>query len=162
MLHHTPRHHLGTTTTTTTTEARSVAPAPVLLVRKETQAVAPVIRHTAAAKDDHSNASDDHTQANDDHAQARDSQRDEHDTQAAGNDGEHGQSGKTLASAREHDTQEPADTAEPEHGKNQPEHSGDGGGVVPTTPNPDLTVTVPVAAGTPENSQPEPLPGAND
>jgi RNA polymerase sigma factor (sigma-70 family) len=153
LLHHPTRHHFATTTTTTT-RVRSLAPAPVLVVRKQTQAVAPVTQHTAA--------SDDHTQAKDDHAQATDSRRDEHDTQAAENDGEHRQSGTTSAAVREHDTQEPADAAAPEHGKNEPEHSGDGEGVAPTTPNPVLTVTVPVAAGTPESSQPEPLPGSDD
>jgi RNA polymerase sigma-70 factor, ECF subfamily len=152
VLHHPPRHHGATTTTT---QARSLAPAPMLFVHTQTQAAAPAAHEHAAANGDHANTSDDH-------AQAKDSHTDEHDTQAAENDGEHRQSGKASASTREHGAQEPADVAEPEHGKDEPEHSGDGGGDAPTTPNPAVAVTVPVVTGTPEGSQPEPVPGQDD
>jgi RNA polymerase sigma-70 factor (ECF subfamily) len=159
VLQHPPaRHHSTTTHTTTTTQARSLAPAAVAFVRTQTQPAAPA----APAAHEHAAANDDHANASDDHAQAKDLHNDEHDTQAAENDGEHRQSAKASASTRERDTQEPAAAPEPEHGNDQPEHSGDGGGVVPTTPNPAATVTVPALAGSPASSPPEPVPGTDD
>jgi RNA polymerase sigma factor (sigma-70 family) len=156
VLQHQPRHH---GTTTTTTEARPLAPAPVLFAHTQTQTAAPAAHEQAAANDDHANTSDGHANASDDHAQANDSNGDGHGAQAAENDGEHRRSGTASTSLRGHDT---AGAGSAEHGKNEQEHSGDGGGVDHTTPNPVAIVTVSVLAGTPENAKPEPVPGADD
>jgi RNA polymerase sigma-70 factor (ECF subfamily) len=153
VIHHPTRHH--GTATTTTTQARSVAPAPVLFVQARTQSSAPA----APVAQKHAAAHDDRTNASDDHAQAEDSHSSEHDTQAAENDGERRQSAKSPVSTREH---ERVAAAETEHGEDEQEHSDDGEGVAPTTPNPVVTVAVPVAAGSPDASQPEPVPGSDD